>query len=45
MLVQSYGKANTPIPAEFTEALKIINDKMLNYQNIIWEKIKYDIID
>jgi hypothetical protein len=45
MLVQSYGKANTPIPVEFADALKQLNEKMEIHQNIVWEKIKYDIID
>jgi hypothetical protein len=39
-LVQSYGKANSPVPDIFNEALTILNDRMEKYTTLTWEKEK-----
>jgi len=40
-LQQSYGKANSPVPMDiFGEALEILNQKMLKYTTLTWEKEK-----
>jgi hypothetical protein len=44
-LIQSYAKANTPVPADiFSEALDILNERMKKYPELEWYKEKYDII-
>jgi len=44
-LNQSYGKANSPVPEEFNQVISLITDKMRTYDNLIWTKEKYDIIN
>jgi hypothetical protein len=44
-LIQSYAKANTPVPHSiFSEPIEELNMKMRNYPNLEWRKEKYDII-
>ena len=43
-LLQSYGKANTPVDIFFNESVKILNKRMLEYSDIQWVKEKYDFI-
>jgi hypothetical protein len=44
-LIQSYSKANTPVPQPlFGDALQILNDKFKNYPHLEWKKEKYDIV-
>ncbi len=43
-LIQSYGKANTPIPKDFEEPMKIVIDRFKEYGQLTWVKTKYDII-
>lgn len=43
-LLQSYGKANTPVDVFFNESVKILNKRMLEYSDIQWVKEKYDFI-
>lgn len=44
-LIQSYAKANTPVPQEiFSEAIEILNKRMEKYSNLEWFKQKYDIL-
>jgi hypothetical protein len=44
-LLQSYGKANTPVDAFFNDAVEILNKKMSKYSDIEWTKEKYDFIN
>lgn len=43
-LVQSYGKANTPVLPIFNDATDILNDRFSKYMNLGWKKEKYDFI-
>jgi hypothetical protein len=43
-LVQSYGKANTPVPELFNEATQFLTNKFKKYMNLEWKKEKYDFI-
>jgi hypothetical protein len=43
-LLQSYGKANTPVDIFFNESVKILNERMTKYPDIQWVKEKYDFI-
>ncbi len=43
-LVQSYGKANTPVNRIFEDAIVILNKKLEKYTNLSWTKVKYDFI-
>ena len=43
-LVQSYGKANTPVNNIFNEASLILTNRFKHYSNIEWKKEKYNII-
>jgi hypothetical protein len=43
-VIQSYGKANTPVPIEFQKAIDIITEKFKKYNQMTWSKIKYNII-
>ena len=43
-IIQSYGKANSPVPEEYNDVMNLLTSKLLKYQNITWQKIKYDII-
>jgi hypothetical protein len=43
-LVQSYGKANTPVIDMFNEAIVNLNERFSKYPNIEWKKEKYDFI-
>ena len=44
-LLQSYGKANTPVDVFFNDAVEILNKKMSKYPNIQWSKEKYNFIN
>lgn len=43
-LVQSYGKANTPVLPIFNDATDILNNRFSKYINLEWKKEKYDFI-
>jgi hypothetical protein len=43
-LIQSYGKANTPVNKIFEEAIGILNKKFEKYSNMSWSKVKYDFL-
>jgi hypothetical protein len=43
-LIQSYGKANTPVDKLFDESVKVLNKRMSEYPDIQWVKEKYDFI-
>lgn len=37
---QSYGKANSPVPNEFNDALDILNNRMMTFSDLKWKKNK-----
>jgi predicted RNA-binding protein with RPS1 domain len=43
-LIQSYGKANTPVIKDFEGAIDILNKKFLNNIDLQWQKEKYDVL-
>jgi hypothetical protein len=43
-LVQSYGKANTPVTKDFNDATEILNKRLYNYVDLQWTKEKYDFL-
>jgi hypothetical protein len=43
-LIQSYGKANTPVIEIFEEATNILTSRFKKYPTIDWKKDKYDFI-
>jgi hypothetical protein len=43
-IIQSFGKANTPVPDEFQNAIEMLNEKFKKYIHLTWTKTKYDII-
>lgn len=43
-LINSYGKANTPVPLDFKESITILNSRIKKYSEITWIKEKYDFI-
>jgi hypothetical protein len=43
-LIQSYGKANTPVTKLFEEATNILNARFKKYPTIEWKKEKYDFL-
>lgn len=43
-VIQSYAKANTPVPVEFQKAIDILTEKFQKYTHMTWTKTKYDII-
>jgi hypothetical protein len=44
-LIQSYSKANTPVPQPlFGEAVQILNEKFKNYPHLDWKKERYDVV-
>jgi hypothetical protein len=43
-LVQSYGKANTPVTKDFNDVIEILNKKFYNYIDIVWNKEKYEFL-
>jgi hypothetical protein len=43
-LIQSYGKANTPVIEIFEEATNILTSRFKKYPTIEWKKDKYDFI-
>ena len=43
-LVQSYGKANTPVKEKFMEAIKILTSRMEKFDELYGIKEKYDIL-
>jgi hypothetical protein len=45
VLNQSYGKANTNVPSEFTPAIKVLENKLKKYKNLSWPKEKYDFLN
>jgi hypothetical protein len=44
-LVQSYGKANTPVLDMFIEPTKILTSRFKNYTHLEWKKERYDFIN
>jgi hypothetical protein len=44
-LIQSYGKANTPIPKIFEDAIVQLTERFKTNPTITWSKQKYDIIN
>ncbi len=44
LLIQSYGKANTPVIPFFTKAVDVLNDRFKKHPHISWKKEKYDIL-
>lgn len=44
-LVQSYGKANTPVLEMFAEPTKILTSRFKNYTHLEWKKERYDFIN
>lgn len=44
MLVQSYAKANTPVPELFNKAIEILNTKMRTFSDLTWKKEHFDFI-
>jgi hypothetical protein len=44
VLVQSYGKANTPVKHKFNEAIKILSTRLIKFAEIIGSREKYYII-
>lgn len=43
-MVQSYGKANTPVKDEFLEAIDILTTRFAEHPNIEWSKEKFDFL-
>lgn len=43
-LIQSYGKANTPVTQLFEEATNILTSRFKKYPTIEWKKEKYDFL-
>jgi hypothetical protein len=43
-LIQSYGKANTPVVEIFEEAIDVLTTRFKKYPTIEWKKDKYDFI-
>lgn len=43
-LVQSYGKANTPVVEHFFDAIEVLNVRMKKYKDLEWKKEKYDFL-
>lgn len=43
-VIQSYGKANSSVPAEFNDAITNLISRFTKHQSVTWQKIKYDII-
>lgn len=43
-LIQSFGKANTPVPTLFNDAVLYLTNKFKKYVNLEWKKEKYDFI-
>lgn len=43
-LVQSYGKANTPVTEDFENAIEILSKRFYNYMDLEWNKEKYDFL-
>lgn len=41
-LIQSYGKANTPVLESFIGAIDLLSERMKNFSNLEWKKEKYD---
>ncbi len=44
LLIQSYGKANTPVPKIFEDAINNLTNKFKKYSNLEWKKEKYDFL-
>jgi hypothetical protein len=42
VMVQSYGKANTPVPSEFFKVRDVLNERMSQYKDMAWKKIQVD---
>lgn len=43
-LVQSFGKANTPVNEYFFDAIEVLNNRMKKYKDMEWKKEKYDFL-
>ena len=43
-LIQSYGKANTPVIKTFEEPTNILTARFKKYPTIEWKKEKYDFL-
>lgn len=39
-----YGKANSPIPKDFVQAVEVLNKRFKKFKTIEWNKEKYDLI-
>jgi len=39
-----YGKANSPTPRDFVSAIEVLNKRMKKFEDITWNKEKYDLI-
>jgi hypothetical protein len=44
VLLQNYGKANTPVEIIFNEPIQVLNKRMLGYSDTQWVREKYDFI-
>jgi hypothetical protein len=44
VLLQKYGKANTPVEIIFNEPIQVLNKRMLGYSDTQWVREKYDFI-
>ncbi len=44
LLIQSYGKANTPVIPFFAKAVEVLNERFKKHPHISWKKEKYDIL-
>ena len=43
-LVQSYGKANTPVKDDFLDAIEHLTERFSQYSNLEWIKEKFDFL-
>jgi hypothetical protein len=43
-LVQALSKTNKPIHLDFTDAVDILNEKMVKHKDIVWKKERYDFL-
>ena len=44
MKTMCYGKANSPMPSDFKNAIDTLNKRMKKFNKVKWEKVKYDLI-
>jgi len=45
ILIQSYGKANTPVPENFNNPIYILTERFKKMSDITWKKEKYDFVE